>query len=100
MRRSSRRDGDGDRYYTIAEGELDVFVDGARVRTLRRGDGFGEIALLHDLPRTATVQATTPVTLYALDKEPFLEVVTGHPVTSTAAHAIAAERLGTDVQAG
>lgn len=91
--------GDGDRYYAIAEGELDVLVDGVCVRVLRRGDGFGEIALLHEVPRTATVRATTPVTLYALDKEPFLEVVTGHPVARTAAHAIAAERLGPDTQA-
>jgi MFS family permease len=91
--------GDGDRYYAIAEGELEVLVDGVRVRMLSRGEGFGEIALLHDVPRTATVRATTPVTLYALDKEPFLEVVTGHPVASTAAHAIAAERLGPDARA-
>lgn len=85
--------GDGDRYYAIAEGEVEVVKDGARVNVLARGDGFGEIALLHGVQRTATVRALTPVTLYALEKEPFLEIVTGHPVASEAAHDVAAERL-------
>jgi MFS family permease len=84
---------DGDRYFAIAEGELEVVKDGARVRVLSRGEGFGEIALLHDVPRTATVAAITPVRLYALEKDVFLEVITGHPVASASAHAIAAERL-------
>ena len=62
--------------------------------TMTRGDGFGEIALLRDVPRTATVRSLTGVHLYALDKATFLEVVTGHPATVTEASAIAGERLG------
>ena len=84
---------EGDRYYAIAEGELEVLVDGARVNMLGRGDGFGEIALLHDVTRTATVSALSPVKLYSLEKEPFLEVLTGHPAAHANAHAIAAERM-------
>jgi MFS family permease len=84
----------GDRYYAIAEGELEVVEDGVRVRTMTRGDGFGEIALLRDVPRTATVRSLTEVHLYALEKATFLQVVTGHPATVTEATAIAGERLG------
>ncbi len=82
----------GDRYYAIAEGEVEVIVDGIRVNTIGRGDGFGEIALLHDVTRTATVSALTAMKLYSLEKEPFLEVLTGHPAAHAAANAVATER--------
>ena len=83
----------GDRYYAIADGSVDVQIDGATVRELKRGEGFGEIALLHDVPRTATVVATTPVSLVAVDREPFLVAVTGHGQTRERADTVAAERL-------
>lgn len=83
---------DGEHYYAIAEGELEVVMDGGRVAVLSRGDGFGEIALLHDCTRTATVSALTDVKLYSLEKEPFLEVLTGHPAAMDSATAIVAER--------
>ena len=67
-------------------------IDGKRVTVLSRGDGFGEIALLHDCTRNATVAALTDVKLYSLEKEPFLEVLTGHPVAMDSATAIVAER--------
>lgn len=84
---------DGDRYYAIAAGEFEVVRDDRRVGTLGRGEGFGEIALLHGVIRTATVRALSQARVYALEEEPFLEVLTGHPATRTTAHAIAAERL-------
>ena len=84
---------EGDCYYAISEGELEIVRDGVRVNTLGRGEGFGEIALLHGLPRNATVATLTAAKLYVLEKEPFLEVLTGHPTARTKAHAIAVERM-------
>jgi CRP-like cAMP-binding protein len=62
------------------------------VRTLGRGEGFGEIALLRDVPRTATVRARTDARVYELEKDVFLAAVTGCPATTMAADEIVAER--------
>jgi CRP-like cAMP-binding protein len=61
-----------------------------------RGDGIGEIALLYGVPRTATVTATSPATVFALSREDFLNAVAGHTPTARAAAAIADERLDHD----
>jgi MFS family permease len=88
------REGDaGARYFVVAAGQLDVSMGGAYVRTIGPGDGFGEIALLRDGVRTATVTATSEVTLYALERAPFLEAVTGSRQAHRAARELVAERL-------
>jgi MFS family permease len=83
----------GDQYFVVAAGQLDVSIGGAYVRTIAPGDGFGEIALLRDSPRIATVTATSNVTLYALERAPFLEAVTGSRQAQRAARELVAERL-------
>ena len=88
------REGDeGDRFYVIAEGSVEVSRAGVHLADRVAGDFFGEIALLRDVPRTATVVAKTPLTLLALDRGPFLEAVTGHPASRESADAVVESRL-------
>ena len=88
------REGDeGDRFYLVAEGTLDVSQDDAKLTELHAGDYFGEIALLRDTTRTATVTARTDAVLYGLDREEFLAAVTGHPQSAEAAESVMSARL-------
>ena len=84
----------GDRFYAIATGELQVTKNGQDVKTLRRGDGFGEIALIEDVPRTATVTALSDAELFSLTKEPFILALTGHASSARAASDMVSQRLG------
>jgi CRP-like cAMP-binding protein len=86
----------GDRFYAIADGRLDITIGGAPVGTKVRGDGVGEIALLYSVPRTATVTAASPATVFALAREAFLAAVAGHAPTAQTAAAVADERLDQD----
>jgi CRP-like cAMP-binding protein len=89
------RQGDvGDRFYLVDKGELGVTIDGEVASTLGPGDHFGEIALLRDVPRTATVTARTDASLLALERDEFVSAVTGHPASLEAADAVVAARLG------
>jgi MFS family permease len=88
------REGDeGDRLYMIAEGALDVSRHGERLASLGRGSYVGEIALLRDVPRTATVTARTDVSLRALERGPFLLAMTGSAAGTLAAEEEADRRL-------
>jgi Cyclic nucleotide-binding domain len=79
----------GTQYFAVISGELAVSIDGTDRARLARGDGFGEIALLRDVPRTATVRAVTDAVLLAVDRDPFLTAVTGHLRTHERATSIA-----------
>jgi MFS family permease len=83
----------GERFYIVAEGELEIDADG-RHSTAHHADYFGEIALLRDVPRTASVKASTDSRLYVLQRDDFLAAVTGHAAAHAAGQAIAEERLG------
>jgi CRP-like cAMP-binding protein len=83
----------GDRFYAVADGELEVSCEGRQLRTIGRGEGFGEIALLEDVPRTATVTARTDSRLYALDKPSFLASVSSHPRAAGEAERLVRERV-------
>ncbi len=75
----------GDRFYAVTEGSFDVTMSGVHIRNLGRGASFGEVALLADVPRTATVTATHPGSLLAIERGPFLIAVTGHDSSRQAA---------------
>jgi MFS family permease len=66
----------GTRFYVIATGRVSVDIDGSEIRELGPGGWFGEIALLRDVPRTASVTALTDVSLWGVDRESFLASVT------------------------
>jgi MFS family permease len=83
----------GDCFYAIAKGRVRVTKGAHEVATLGRGDGFGEIALIEDVPRTATVTAIEPTELFALDKEPFILALTGHAPAARAAGDLVSKRL-------
>lgn len=84
----------GDRFYLVGEGALDVYVDGDKKQTLGPGDSFGEIALLRDVPRTATVRAQSDAVLYSLERSAFIPAVTGFGPSLSAAEAVIGMRLG------
>ena len=95
------REGDpGDRFYLIADGSLSVSRGGAELAILGPGDFVGEIALLQDVPRTATVTATAPTTLRALDREHFLAALTGSPAGAVALSEEMDRRLATHDEPG
>jgi MFS family permease len=83
---------EGDRFYIVGDGELDIDA-GGRHSTAREADYFGEIALLRNVPRTATVKATVDSRLYALQRDDFLAAVTGHYAARAAGEAVADARL-------
>ena len=84
----------GDRFYVVADGEVEVRVDGRPPSVEHRGGYFGEIALLRDVPRTATVTARTDAELLALEGPDFVAAVAGATPAREAADAVVGARLG------
>jgi MFS family permease len=84
----------GDRFYLIESGSVDVFVDGERVTSLGPAEYFGEIALLRDMPRTATVRAREDGLLLTLSHEAFVPAVAGYTPSRASAEAVVGLRLG------
>ena len=90
----------GRHFYVIAAGRAAVDLDDGATRELEPGDFFGEIALLRDVPRTATVRAVEPLQLYAVERDAFLAAVTGHAPTLAAAENVVSSRLPTGALIG
>jgi hypothetical protein len=94
-----RQGHEGDVFYVVSDGDFDVVMSGEHIRTARRGDFFGEVALLAGVPRTATVTTATGGSLLAIHRNPFLVAIGGHDLS----HAIATDhvrglRLDTDAE--
>jgi MFS family permease len=83
----------GDRFYVVATGQVRVLQAGAPIDGRGSRDYFGEIALIRDSPRTATVVAESDVELFALDRSDFLAAVTGHRLSTRAADDVVSVRL-------
>jgi MFS family permease len=90
----------GNHFYAIAAGRAAVERDDGTTRELGPGDFFGEIALLRELPRTATVRALEPLQLFALERDEFLTAVTGHAPTLATVENIVTTRLPAGALAG
>jgi MFS family permease len=91
---------DGERFYVVESGRAEVLRDGDIVGTLGRGDCFGEIALLRNQPRTATIRASADASMRVsvLQRSQYLTAVTGYPASSAAGEEVVAARLKADAE--
>jgi hypothetical protein len=88
------RQGDsGEHFYVVESGQLEVTVDEQPRPLLGPGDSFGEIAMMRDTPRTASIFAATAVRLWALDRGTFLAAITGSRRVEAAVARVAETRL-------
>jgi len=71
---------EGDNFYVIDQGDVDVYVNEVQVTTIGEGGGFGELALIYGLPRAATVKAKTDVKLWAIDRETYRRILMGSTI--------------------
>lgn len=83
----------GSEFFVIIEGEVSVVKDGEEIRALGPGDFFGEIALLEDTPRTATVTAKTPLRFFVLTRQAFRSLLAQQPELEDKVMAALEERV-------
>jgi CRP/FNR family cyclic AMP-dependent transcriptional regulator len=94
--RALTREGESGReFFVIVDGEVSVTKDGSEIRKLGPGDFFGEIALLEDTPRTATVTATRPLRFFVLTRQSFRSLLARQPEIEEKVAAALEERVRT-----
>lgn len=89
-----REGGPADKYLIVVEGEVEISRAGGQAETLGPGEFFGEVAIMHDMPRAATVRATKPTTLLAMDRDTFRALVAKSLGTTEDFDRVIQERLG------
>lgn len=90
------REGESGReFFVIVEGEVTVTKDGNEIRRMGPGDFFGEIALIEDTPRTATVTATAPLRFFVLTRQSFRSLLAHQPELEQKVNQALEERLRT-----
>jgi CRP/FNR family transcriptional regulator, cyclic AMP receptor protein len=95
-RELTHQGGRGYEFVVVLEGTVDVLIDGKVVATCGAGDFFGEVALLEDRPRTATVVAKTDVTVDVIGRPEFLVLLEDHPQIDKQLRAAMERRLAED----
>lgn len=75
-----RQGDEGDNFYVIDSGEVEVLVNGEHVTTIGEGGSFGELALIYGTPRAATVRARTPLKLWGLDRDSYRRILMGSTI--------------------
>jgi CRP/FNR family transcriptional regulator, cyclic AMP receptor protein len=83
----------GREFFVLIDGTADVLKNGRKVNSLKKGDFFGEIALVHNAPRTATVKATSPVDALVVTERNFRRLLEKQPEIQRKVLAALAERL-------
>lgn len=86
----------GDRFYLVSEGAVTVSQDGRELTRLGRQSSFGEVALLLDVPRTATVTATAPTHLVWIERDDFLRAMRTVPAARVSADEVVQNHLEDD----
>ena len=90
----------GDAAFIIENGVANVDIDGTNVASLKQGDIFGEIALLNDVPRTATVTAATKLSAWRLNRDSFLYALSNSNDCFQTMFDLAYFRLGRNTELG